>query len=116
MHKFYPVNKGRFSACLCKIYTVEVCMIIEEILSFFPVISGLRQVGRIFLFHIKLSLEKVKKSKIKIYKEVTCLFLDSNFFSGVFVSVTFASSKFAIFYKTVKLPWANFNLVSLIFF
>ena len=55
-------------------------------------ISGV-QVGRIFLFHIKLSLKKVKDSKIKIYKEVTCLFfaVDFNLFSGVFVSVTFAS-------------------------
>ena len=56
-------------------------------------ISCVRQVGRIFLFHIK-PLEKVKKSKIKIYKKVTCLFLagDLNLFSGVFVSLTFASS------------------------
>ena len=68
-------------------------MIIGKIL-FFPVISVMRQIGIIFLFHIKRSLEKFKKSKIKIYKEVTCLFfdLDFNFFSGVFVSVTFASS------------------------
>ena len=81
-------------------------------------ISGVSQVRLFFLFHIKLSLEKVKKSKIKISKEVICLFfaVDFNLFSGIFVSATFASSKFAIFYKTVKLPWENFNLVSLIFF
>ena len=55
--------------------------------------SCVRQVGRIFLSHIKLCLEKVKKSKIKIYKEVTCLCFaaDFNLFRSVFVSLTFAS-------------------------
>ena len=94
MHKFCPVNKGRFSACLCKIYTVKVFMIIAEILSFFPITSCVRQVGRFFFIHVKFSLEKVKKSKIKIYKEVTCLFFaaDFNLCSSVFVNLTFASS------------------------
>ena len=118
MHKFYPVNKGRFSASLCKIYTVEVCMIIVEILSFFSCDFWCEASWKNFFISYKTSLENVKKSKIKIYKEVTCLFfaVDSNFFSGVFVNVTFASSKFAVFYKTIKLPWENLNLVSLIFF
>ena len=119
MHEFYPFNKARFSACLCKIYTVgslyDYCGNFIIVFLWFLVWAKL---GYFFLFDIKLSLEKVKKSKIKISKEVTCLFfaVDFNLFSGIFVSATFASSKFAIFYKTVKLPWENFNLVSLIFF
>ena len=83
MHKFYPVNKGRFSVCL-------VCMIIAEILSFFS-FDFLCETSwkNFFLFHVKLSLEKVKKSKIIIYTELKCLFSAADFklFSGVFVSL-----------------------------
>ena len=51
-----------------------------------------------------------------VFNVVLVLFLAAAFnFSCVFVSLTLASSQFPIFYKTVTLPWENFNLVSLIF-
>ena len=65
MRKFYPVSKGRFSACLCKIYAVKVCVNLVEILSFlsdfikfYPMISYVTQIGRISLISYKTFFRK----------------------------------------------------------
>ena len=45
---------------------------------------------------------------------VFCFFAaDFNLFNCVIVSLTLASWQFAIFCKTVTLPWANFNLLKI---
>ena len=65
MRKFYPVNKGRFSACLCKIYTVEVCMIFVENLSFFAVISCVRHIEKISVISHKTFFRKGQERQNK---------------------------------------------------
>ena len=75
MHKFYPVDKGRFSTCLCKIYAVKVCMILVEMLSVFtPWFLAWGILKEFLLFHIKLYLEKVKKDKLQNI-EITHVFI-----------------------------------------
>ena len=63
MCKFYPVVMDRFSACQCKIFADKVYTILVEILSFFLCVM---LIEKFTSFHIKLSLQKVKKSKRKI--------------------------------------------------
>ena len=56
MHKFYQVNKGRFSVYLCNIYAIKVCIILEKMLSFFCcffVIYYVTQTERIYFILLK---------------------------------------------------------------
>ena len=53
MCKVYPVDKGRFSACLWKIYAVnKVCTISVETLSFFPWFLVWCKLQEFLLFHL----------------------------------------------------------------